>query len=40
LREPFKPELTERPLARRGERVSVNDIRTIAADVLRGMRTQ
>jgi hypothetical protein len=37
LREPFKRELTERLLARRGERVSVDDIRTIAADVLRGM---
>jgi hypothetical protein len=29
-----------RLLARRGERVSVDDIRAIAADVLRGMRTQ
>jgi hypothetical protein len=32
LREPFKRELTERLLARRGERVSEDDIRTIAAD--------
>jgi hypothetical protein len=40
LREPFKRELRKRLLARRGERVSVDDIRAMAADVLRGMRTQ
>jgi hypothetical protein len=39
LREPFKLELTDRLLARHGERVSVEDIRAIAEAILRRMRS-
>jgi hypothetical protein len=35
-----KPSCAKRLLARRGKRVSVDDIRAIAAGVPRGMRTQ